>query len=226
MALGVSLEKDGEDRLWATHRGGLLARLEFRRTGHTAGVAMTFFAFWSIAVARRGRPGVALILLALAAALAFQGRAIAHEIRPAIATIELRPDGNLELDLSLNLEALIAVIGPDHRDSSTSANAGEYNRLRALPPERLREAYDAFEPTLIEGIVLEDSRGHRVGLAPTRIDVDPVGDTGIQRTSLIVLSGRVPEGPALSDGDSAKPSGQASSGRAKAGGRSSCRTIS
>ncbi|MBC8130577.1 MAG: HupE/UreJ family protein [Rhizobiaceae bacterium] len=117
-----------------------------------------------------------------------------HEIRPTIATLAIAPDGRFELALSLNLEALMAEIGPEHRDSSTSANASEYERLRALPPERLGAEYDDFAPGLRDGIRLETSDGARVALVPDFTEIGAVGDTGIQRTSHVVYSGRVPDG--------------------------------
>lgn len=137
------------------------------------------------------------LLLSVVAFAGGEREAAAHEIRPTIATIELRPDGRFELALSLNLEALIAVIGPEHRDSSTSVNAAEYGRLRSLPSPQLRKAYDAFAPTLQDGLLVEDAGGRRADLRPERIEIPDVGDTGIQRTSLVVYSGRVPAGASV-----------------------------
>ena len=121
-------------------------------------------------------------------------RSMAHEIRPTIATMTIHPGGHLELDLSINLEALIAVIGPDHRESSTSANAAAYDRLRNLPPQELQDAFKTFEPTLRAGIALQETGGRRIELGFRRADIGEVGDTGIQRTSTVVYEGQVPSG--------------------------------
>ncbi len=60
---------------------------------------------------------------------------LAHEIRPAVATLALAPDGRYELAIVVNLEAVVAGVSPQHRDTDESPNAREYNRLRALDPE-------------------------------------------------------------------------------------------
>src|SRR2546428_13898391 len=71
------------------------------------------------------------------------GSAAAHEIRPAVATLTLEPDGRYEIAVVVNIEAVIAAVSPQHRDTDESPNAREYNRLRALAPEPLRTAVDA-----------------------------------------------------------------------------------
>lgn len=139
------------------------------------------------------RLAVALRLFVLSFCIAgFGSQAFGHEIRPTISTITFEVGGRFVLDLSVNLEALVAAIGPEHRDSSTSANAGEYRRLRGLGPAEMTRVFDAFEPTLRGGIVLEDASGRRLDLEPVSAKIGDVGDTGMQRTSIVVYSGRVP----------------------------------
>lgn len=133
---------------------------------------------------------LALVLLAGHFAVA---PARAHEIRPTIATLELDASGGFTLALSVNLEALVAAIGPDHQDSTTSPNARDYARLRALPPEALGEAYRSFEADFRAGIALSDDRGADIPLRQDRVEIAPVGDVSVQRTSLVIFSGRVPE---------------------------------
>ena len=60
----------------------------------------------------------------------------AHRISPAITSLFSQPD-SLRAEISINLEALIAGIGPEHEDTDEAPASGEYNRLRAMPaPEK------------------------------------------------------------------------------------------
>ncbi len=113
--------------------------------------------------------------------------ATAHEIRPAIIAIEARDAGLVQLDVTVNLEALIAGIGPDHAESDSSPNAQSYNALRELPAGRLAERFRAHAPTWINGIVLTVD-GPVAPLALSVIDVPEVGNTKLARISKVTLA--------------------------------------
>lgn len=87
---------------------------------------------------------IALLALGL---FVIAGTAPAHELRPAIATVEPGRDTAL-IAIDLNLEAVVAGIGAGHRDTTGSPQSAEYDRLRLLPPEALADAFrpmaDAF----------------------------------------------------------------------------------
>ena len=68
-------------------------------------------------------------------------QAAGHEVRPAIATAVFAPDAGLEIVVTLNLEALIAGIGPDHKETADSQNAPEYDRLRQLGSAELKKGW-------------------------------------------------------------------------------------
>ncbi|MCH8881998.1 MAG: hypothetical protein IIA41_00710 [SAR324 cluster bacterium] len=65
--------------------------------------------------------------------------AAAHRLRPAIVTMTVDDAGTYEARIVLNMEAVLAGIGPQHQDTSESPNAQQYDTLRALPPEALEE---------------------------------------------------------------------------------------
>lgn len=113
----------------------------------------------------------------------------AHELRPAIATISFDAAGNLTLVMSVNLEALIANVGPGHDDTAQSPNAGEYDRLRASTPDGLRAAFDRFEPEFLAGIDISVD-GRPVLLTVENVVVPDVGDTALARVSVISLAGQ------------------------------------
>ena len=111
----------------------------------------------------------------------------AHEIRPTIADLDT-PNGQVLIELRLNLEALLARIGPEHDDSDTSPNAKRYDALRSMPPTRLREELDSFTAELIAGIDLVDARGESLPLQLADAHIPPVGDVRLPRDSRVELS--------------------------------------
>ena len=147
---------------------------------------------WGLSALAAIAAQVAVAAIALFGLLA--ASANAHEIRPTIATLELDESGSFTLVLSVNLESLVAAIGPEHRDSTSSPNAKEYDRLRNLPPEDLTEAFAGFAETFRSGITLSDSQGGVVPLSPELALIEPVGDTSTQRTSTVTFTGKIPTG--------------------------------
>ncbi len=131
-----------------------------------------------------------IVLMGLALASAFAPvRALAHEIRPAIVTITITD--KIEATMSLNLEALVAGIGPGHKDSSDAPEAQTYNALRQLPPEALRQAFEASSRTWLDGLALTID-GRRVPLSITEIVIPPVGDAGLARIATVRVAGPAP----------------------------------
>ncbi len=121
------------------------------------------------------------------------GPARAHEVRPAVATIIFDEAGTFGLTVSLNLEALLAGIGAEHVDTAQSPTAGEYNRLRGLPPEALRAEFDKQAKRFQDGVrITFDGAPAPLGLKEVRVPV--TGDIGQARISEISLSGSVQSG--------------------------------
>jgi hydrogenase/urease accessory protein HupE len=132
----------------------------------------------------------AILILLNAINLALCSIASAHEIRPAIATVMLHAD-SYQVELAVNLEALMAGVSPVHSDTAESPNANRYNTLRALSSDELRRSLDEFMPRLLDGvrIAFDDTR---VTPAVTNVDIPPVGDLALSRTSRVYLQGRLP----------------------------------
>ncbi len=119
--------------------------------------------------------------------------AAAHRLRPAIVTVTFGGDGAWSAALQLNLEALLAGIGPEHEDTSQAPQAGAYNALRELPPGTLRVQFDAFAPRLLRGIAVRFD-GQTVAPQLLAVAIPAVGDTGVERLTVITVGGRVPPG--------------------------------
>ncbi len=133
-----------------------------------------------------------LMCLLLGGLLATQ-MAMAHRLRPAIVTVTVNTDGTFTAALQLNLEALLAGIGPEHEDTSQAPQAGTYNALRELPPASLQTRFDEFAPRLLAGITLRFD-GQAVIPRVTGVDIPPVGNIGVERLTTITLTGDIPAG--------------------------------
>jgi len=128
---------------------------------------------------------VSLLLLLIPATAA------AHEIRPAVATLALAPDGRFEIAIVVNIEAVIAGVSPEHRDTDESPNARDYNRLRALAPEALRAVFEKQAAHYLEGIDVQFD-GAPVPPVLMGIEIPPAGDVALSRQTTVRLSGAAP----------------------------------
>jgi len=118
---------------------------------------------------------------------------LAHEIRPAVATLTLGADGRYEIAIVANMEAVVAGVSPEHRDTDESPNARDYNRLRALAPDALRKVIEADAARYLEGIELQFD-GSRVRPALSGLEIPPVGDVALSRQTVVQLGGAIPAG--------------------------------
>ncbi len=132
------------------------------------------------------------VLPALLVLLALPGTsARAHEVRPAIADIAITADGALHADIRLNLEALLAGIGPQHKNTQDSPNAAQYDALRKLPPAELRQRFEQRRAEIIKAIELKVD-GKPVHLVFKGLEIPPVGNLAVARTSVLKLAARLP----------------------------------
>jgi len=144
---------------------------------------------------RRPSLPIGLYTCLLIGGLLLAHAADAHRLRPAIVTVTFDDDGTWTAALQLNLEALLAGIGPEHEDTSQAPQADVYNALRELPPEAVRARFDEAAPRLIAGIDLRFD-GRRIAPRVTAVDIPPVGDTGVERLTTIRFAGGIPPGSA------------------------------
>ncbi len=134
------------------------------------------------------------IVFALFVGLTLVGfAASAHTLTPTIVTITFNQDATFDIEITLNAEALLAEIGPQHDDTNDSPNAPTYNRLRELEPNQLRAEFERFVPDMLERL---DARFDdvRIPLAFKLIEIPATGDVDLERYSFIDLSGEIPAG--------------------------------
>lgn len=133
------------------------------------------------------------MIWALIGAVGLSATASAHQLRPAIVSIDLLPQQRVEISIKANVEALLAKIDSKHKNTNDSPKAAQYNKLRALPADELRKRFMAFSPQWLKGVRLDFS-GKPAQLQVTSLDIPPVGDLALGRISKINLAGKVPAG--------------------------------
>jgi hydrogenase/urease accessory protein HupE len=115
----------------------------------------------------------------------------AHELRPTILSILIDDENVAELELKLNLEALVSDIGTKHSDTSQSPQAAEYDRLRDAPSDALGSVAAETANSLETGLRLT-LNGNPVPIALEKIEVPPVGDTALSRVSILRFQASLP----------------------------------
>ncbi|MEO1612806.1 MAG: hypothetical protein AAFU55_10740, partial [Pseudomonadota bacterium] len=116
----------------------------------------------------------------------------AHELRPALAEVSF-PEDRFQIVFLVNLEALLADVGPGHDNVNDSLAILDYLRYREMPPEGVSSEYFAFENTFLDGLAI---RAGDVELERDTVSllVPAVGDLAYARESVISVGGPVPEG--------------------------------
>ena len=116
------------------------------------------------------------------------GVARADVVKPALIEISVHTSGKVHVDLRASVEALLTGINARYKNTQDAPNAAEYDALRVLPPEALREKFIPFEQTLLEKIdMLAD--GVEVELAIDKVTIPAAGYTKVPRISVIELTG-------------------------------------
>lgn len=116
----------------------------------------------------------------------------AHEMRPAIATATISPSGTFDLVISLNLEAAMAGIEPQHSDTADSPQSKTYEDLRALSPGSLESRFQTFGSRLAQAVSLSSEGAEIEPLKIVGVSIPPVGNLAEARISEITFSGILP----------------------------------
>ena len=117
----------------------------------------------------------------------------AHEIRPSIIDVSINRDGALDIHVRINLEAVIAEIGTGSTDAEQKKNSAEYDSFRKFVPVALEKEFREIENGVLRAMFL-DVDDVILPLKLINIKVPPVGDIGVERTSLLSLTAMLPAG--------------------------------
>lgn len=115
----------------------------------------------------------------------------AHEVTPSIADLTVN-DGQVTLDIRANLEAFVAGIDLTAlEDTNQSDASGEYDRLRALPPEELEAEMRRVWPRFAEDMRIITDLGP-VKETLLDITVEPTPDLDLPRASILHITAELP----------------------------------
>ncbi len=134
-----------------------------------------------------------VMLVALASTLSAITLASAHEVQPAVADIAIS-DGQVDVELDWVLEAPVA--GLDLQglaDTNAAENAGDYDRLRALPAEEFEQIFREAWPGIATQFGLSVD-GNQLTLELGDVDIPTVENLELPRDSSITLSAPLPDG--------------------------------
>lgn len=132
-------------------------------------------------------------ILAGALALILALPLAAHELRPAVADLFLE-NGEFRLEISLNLEAVMAELGAEAEDTDDSPNAIIYDEYRTMAPAALAASFDRAAFAGNFKVMLDGAPG---SAAVREVVVPEVGDLALARDSHITVSGGFGEAEAL-----------------------------
>jgi len=133
------------------------------------------------------------IMFLLVAVTVVSFTASAHTIRPAVATVVVGDDGQLDVQIRMNVEAVLADIGPEYTDTNDSPNAPVYDRLRLLESVELASKFEDDAESIL-GRTLLSVAGETVPLTLVGVNVAEVDDVELARDSVVLLAGQLPAG--------------------------------
>lgn len=114
-------------------------------------------------------------------------------VKPALVEISVFSDGRVGIEIRTSIEALLTGIDGRYQNTQDAPNSEQYDALRVLGPDELREQFTPFHATLLGGVnLLVD--GVSIPLQMGVIDIAPPGYTKVPRASVIRLAGTVPGG--------------------------------
>ncbi len=114
----------------------------------------------------------------------------ADVVKPALVEISVYADGHYRIELRASIEAMMTGINSQYKNTQDSPFAAEYDELRNLPPEVLRQKFSLFEKELYKEIELKFD-GKKVPLRITEVTIPERGYPKVPRISLIVFEGDI-----------------------------------
>lgn len=115
----------------------------------------------------------------------------AHQTKPTIVDIQFKKNATMLMHIQTNIEALVAGIGAEHKDTDDAPQAQRYKQLRELSPIDLRSLFIQFEPEYRLGLELnlfndlnkEKQETKNVDWQFSHVEIPDVGDTRVSRMS-------------------------------------------
>jgi len=123
--------------------------------------------------------------------LPFLPNANAHQLRPAIVSLEFSQNGSVNVTIQANLESIVAGIGATHENTDDAPQAERYNELRALSSQQFEKEFRRVAESIIKQFNLKFD-GVKSELRLVKVDIPKTGDLALARLSELYLSAIIP----------------------------------
>lgn len=116
----------------------------------------------------------------------------AHQLRPALVSLEFTQNGSVKLFIEANLESILAGIGANHDDTDDAPQAERYNELRTFEADKLNNEFLVISETIIDQLQLKFDNV-KTPIVFVSLDIPEVGDIEKARLSRLYLSAIIPD---------------------------------
>ncbi len=120
------------------------------------------------------------------------GPAHGDVMKPALIEVSAFTNGQVEIEVRASIEAIMADIGSEFKNTAQSPNAGEYDRLRVMKSNALRAEFQPFYSQVETNLALKID-GNTIPLKIVQVVIPPAGYTKVPRLSMVVLKGKIPK---------------------------------
>ena len=118
----------------------------------------------------------------------------ADVVKPALVEVSIFEDKTIQVEIDLSLEAAMTGIGTQYKNTQDAPNSAEYDELRALEPEVLREKFSHFEKDFLQSFELRVNQKTQT-LVLSHVDIDIVGYKKRPRKSVLTYTGKLQTWP-------------------------------
>ncbi len=115
---------------------------------------------------------------------------IADVVKPALIEISVNTKGFYNIVVRTSIEALLAEINSDFKNTNDSPNAEQYDYLRKQEPAQLKLAFEAFHSVFTQNIHFKVDGVNQV-LSVKSVEIPLPGYVKVPRTSIITLTGKI-----------------------------------
>jgi len=116
--------------------------------------------------------------------------ASADVVKPALVEISVKTEGVYQVEIRASIEALLTGINGRYKNTKEAPNAQEYDELRVLSPDKLRQAFIPFEKDFLQEIHLLID-GQQSTSRITKVSIPEPGYVKVPRISLIIIEGEI-----------------------------------
>lgn len=115
----------------------------------------------------------------------------AHQLRPALVSLEFTQNGSVKLLIEGNLESIMAGIGANHDNTDDAPQADRYNELRAYAAGKLQKEFTVSSKAILDRLNLKFD-AVKTPITFEKVEIPEVGDLQKARLSKLYLSAIIP----------------------------------